>query len=676
MSGVIKGSVSDTGLLKGSIGAMLGKDGYSAYEVAVKNGFDGTEEEWLASLKGDKGDKGDPFVYEDFTPEQLASIKGEKGDVGNPGVYIGSGDMPNDYNVQIDPNGDALDGSDLAKASDVNQLSRDIADEKKRAVKKENEIEALFTLPTQEAVNSWLNAHPEATTTVQDKSLTIDKMVLGTLGYITPEMFGAVGDGVTDDSAALQACFDYACENQIPVEFRTATYKCYGLTLGAGVRLHGNGAVLKKPNLSAAPYNMTVADMKWIRTITLSYTGAQDSKMTVLKDLEFDGNCWEMWSTEDGYAQEQASLLIAYGSASAPGRLNLTIENCYFHDSTSDGIHIRTNANATILNCRSRDCFRGGITLTGGNTTVTVNGFDSVADLTCDGIDIEPDGAGYGDSYAVDVRLNNVYIDKDLDVAISRGSRFTAENLYMRKGGYYIGVGADVTLRNVYLKKDDSISAVMGELANLVRIYETNTALFENVIFDGNGCTNSACQTRFYSIKSSFVHFDKCKFINGAWGIGGSGTANDATFVVTNCVFETTNGYGGKDGNVEMSVPTSILENNIFNVESIAIQSISGTGYASKVLKLRGNTMKTCTYALKLYRNILIMQDETWTAGLAISKAGGHSATNHYGKRMNIVSADPNGTAGIGGVNFEDYASDGTTKWKYKSGTTWEVVTA
>ncbi len=32
--------------------------GKSAYELAVMHGFDGTEEEWLASLKGEKGDPG------------------------------------------------------------------------------------------------------------------------------------------------------------------------------------------------------------------------------------------------------------------------------------------------------------------------------------------------------------------------------------------------------------------------------------------------------------------------------------------------------------------------------------------------------------------------------------------------------------------------------------------
>ncbi len=35
-----------------------GKDGLSAYELAVQNGFEGTLDEWLESLKGEKGDTG------------------------------------------------------------------------------------------------------------------------------------------------------------------------------------------------------------------------------------------------------------------------------------------------------------------------------------------------------------------------------------------------------------------------------------------------------------------------------------------------------------------------------------------------------------------------------------------------------------------------------------------
>lgn len=62
--------------------------GKSAYAIAVAHGFRGTEQEWLDSLKGlqgpqgEPGPKGDPFRYEDFTPEQLEALKGPKGNDG------------------------------------------------------------------------------------------------------------------------------------------------------------------------------------------------------------------------------------------------------------------------------------------------------------------------------------------------------------------------------------------------------------------------------------------------------------------------------------------------------------------------------------------------------------------------------------------------------------------
>lgn len=47
-------------------------NGKSAYEIAVENGFEGTEEEWLASLQGPPGP---PFTYADFTPEQIEELQ-------------------------------------------------------------------------------------------------------------------------------------------------------------------------------------------------------------------------------------------------------------------------------------------------------------------------------------------------------------------------------------------------------------------------------------------------------------------------------------------------------------------------------------------------------------------------------------------------------------------------
>lgn len=57
-----------------------GENGKSAYEIAVQNGYDGTETDWLESLKGQKGDTGEPGAT------GAKGDHGEKGDQGKPGT--------------------------------------------------------------------------------------------------------------------------------------------------------------------------------------------------------------------------------------------------------------------------------------------------------------------------------------------------------------------------------------------------------------------------------------------------------------------------------------------------------------------------------------------------------------------------------------------------------------
>lgn len=45
--------------------ATLNLGAVTAYAIAKKNGFTGTEKEWLNSLQGEKGDKGDTTEYDD-----------------------------------------------------------------------------------------------------------------------------------------------------------------------------------------------------------------------------------------------------------------------------------------------------------------------------------------------------------------------------------------------------------------------------------------------------------------------------------------------------------------------------------------------------------------------------------------------------------------------------------
>lgn len=62
-----------------------GADGKSAYLLAVEHGYSGSESEWLASLKGEKGDAGQPGERGEKGDPGEQGIPGEKGDTGAAG---------------------------------------------------------------------------------------------------------------------------------------------------------------------------------------------------------------------------------------------------------------------------------------------------------------------------------------------------------------------------------------------------------------------------------------------------------------------------------------------------------------------------------------------------------------------------------------------------------------
>lgn len=88
--------------------AVGGDDGDSAYEVAVANGFVGTEAEWLASLVGAKGDQGD---------QGIQGLPGVDGADGADSTAPGPKGDPGDQGIQGVPGADGVDGSDGADST-------------------------------------------------------------------------------------------------------------------------------------------------------------------------------------------------------------------------------------------------------------------------------------------------------------------------------------------------------------------------------------------------------------------------------------------------------------------------------------------------------------------------------------------------------------------------------
>ena len=77
-------NVTITGTI--SQGFLKGEDGKSAYEIAVEHGFSGTESEWLASLKGDKGEKGERGIQGERGPQGIQGNPGKDGEAGPQGL--------------------------------------------------------------------------------------------------------------------------------------------------------------------------------------------------------------------------------------------------------------------------------------------------------------------------------------------------------------------------------------------------------------------------------------------------------------------------------------------------------------------------------------------------------------------------------------------------------------
>ena len=94
----LRGTLSDPEGLTGTLEGLLVR-GYSAYDIAKVLGFEGTEAEWLASLKGEKGDrgiqgpKGDKGDTGETGPQGIQGPKGDKGEKGDTGATGPQGEM-------------------------------------------------------------------------------------------------------------------------------------------------------------------------------------------------------------------------------------------------------------------------------------------------------------------------------------------------------------------------------------------------------------------------------------------------------------------------------------------------------------------------------------------------------------------------------------------------------
>lgn len=265
-------------------------------------------------------------------------------------------------------------------ASKVNELIKGHNDQ-------DELIKALYDSELTKQVSAWLEAHPEVTTTVQDGELTLAKFVMGEVGFITPQLFGAVGDGFTDDTASILSAVALLGDKVPALYFPPGTYMVsQDIMLPGNVTVFGAGrsSIIKKVGTNSPHYTMM---------------GASEAENIVIKDLRFIGDR----DYHDGTTGEWGHVLAFAGCH------NVTIQDCAITNGWGDGIYIGylngECKNFTIDHCLIDNNRRNGVSVIAcdgfhlNNSTITnTNGTAPEA-----GIDFEPNKTGEV--------IRNCYID-------------------------------------------------------------------------------------------------------------------------------------------------------------------------------------------------------------------------------------------------------------------------
>ena len=147
-----------------------------------------------------------------------------------------------------------------------------------------------------------------------DQTLVAERLLEG---YVTPEMFGAVGDGTTDDFDAMQAFLANPIKDK---RLKAgATYAVEGaLTPASGTILEGNGATIKRIN--ATNNNRVLYIDAWGET----------KENIIIRNVVFDG--------DKVHASQSLTPLVNLYAGNEGVLKNITIENCTVQNVAGHGL--------------------------------------------------------------------------------------------------------------------------------------------------------------------------------------------------------------------------------------------------------------------------------------------------------------------------------------------------
>ena len=202
------------------------------------------------------------------------------------------------------------------------------------------------------------------------------------------------------------------------VTFGPGEYLVGTLRVGRNIsHVVGHGAIMKtKPYAGEGN-----------RIFILTWDSDRDSHLVTIEGFHFDLNRNQQgWQGGHDLSHQAAIFLSGRNHNNRKGRLNVLVKNCYWHDSVADGLYVHHQVSLKMQDCIARDCFRGGLVITGDKAEVDVNNYTSTSTELRTGIDVEPNSSMHN----VHLRLNNVrLIGSVLDIGLPSESSMVANNV-------------------------------------------------------------------------------------------------------------------------------------------------------------------------------------------------------------------------------------------------------
>ena len=263
--------------------------------------------------------------------------------------------------------------------------------------------------------------------------------------HVTPELFGAIGDGEADDTDAIQSCIN---ENDI-IFFGNKTYIVSGIEIPANKIVHFANTTIKKVDQSIVPaVKITGSNVSILGTPTIIGTQFDDT-------TEFC-HCMSVVNNEEPIG-------------------NIYIESLRAENAQGDGLYIGSSVHnlydIKVGQVFSKNCFRHGVAMTSGQN-VTIDS------IVCEGcsVDFEPYGAS--------VELRNIAVRK-----------LAADSLHVVP---QTNLAYNIQFGNVVLAEDTDKALV---------IHSCNDIKFDKLTIESSG-TNAILFDNHHAVRTRLCEID------------------------------------------------------------------------------------------------------------------------------------------------------------------------